>query len=135
MPRKAAFGARKHRLIRTPRPAAKPSALVVAECLLDLFAGVHHKRPILHNRLTDRASLQKQELALFRAIFKTNLDFPVELHQSVPGQRFAADLDGTAAEEIDGPVSAWPGRGYCPSRTWRHFYRPHGDGAIRLRRP
>src|SRR4051812_24252150 len=43
-------------------PAPELRALVVAERLLQLGAGVHDERPILGNRLADRTSLQKQDL-------------------------------------------------------------------------
>src|SRR3954469_6857669 len=57
-----ALGARVHRVVRRPRPAAEPGALVVEERLLDLLASVHHERTMLHHRLADRLALQDEQL-------------------------------------------------------------------------
>ena len=50
----------------SPRNHAESAALVIDERLLDLFAGVHHERTVLHHRFVDGLAAQDQELG-FRA--------------------------------------------------------------------
>ena len=56
---------RVHRIIGGPWPSTKTGPPVVAERLLDSGLIVHDERPVLSDRLTDRPSLQKQDLRAF----------------------------------------------------------------------
>ena len=49
------------RVVRGPGPPAEVGLLAVVAGLPDLGLGVHHERPVLHDRLSDRAPLQHQE--------------------------------------------------------------------------
>src|SRR5262245_43690539 len=135
VPRKPTFGSRKHGFVRRPGPASKTRSLIIAKCLVDLLARVHHERPILHDWLTDWPTLQQEELALVRPVFKSDCNFSVELYGGVSCERFAADFYGIAAEKVNRPIRTRPGSRHRPLRPRRHFDRPNSDVTLRMRRP
>ena len=51
-----------HRVVGRPRPSTEARAAVVGEGLLDARLVVHHERPVLRDRLTDRPALQHEHL-------------------------------------------------------------------------
>src|SRR5262245_46567101 len=102
--REAALSSWKHRLVRRPGPTAETCPLVVAKCLLDLVASIHHKRTVLRDRLANGASLQKQKAALSSAVLNYGIDIGVQLNGRKAVQRLSADLHGLAAIEIERAV-------------------------------
>src|ERR1700752_3630080 len=89
------------RRILRPWPATKVRALIVAERGLQLFTRVHDKGAVLSDRLTDRSSLQEQDIG--RAVDGLDLDRLVGLH--LHGRRTRHESAGNAQrgsrEEIE----------------------------------
>src|SRR5262245_44857147 len=102
----AAFGAREHRLVRRPWPAAEARTLVIGKRLMDLIARVHDKRSVLRNRLADGLALQQQKLAGVGTIFKRDVAGCLEVNGNMAIERLILDPHRTAAEKIQRATGA-----------------------------
>jgi hypothetical protein len=107
-----------HRAVVVPRPSAEAGALVVGECLLDLGARVHHERPVLGDRLADRAALQDE--AFDRRVAGAQFDLDLAVHDGTGRRRdlMAADRHRVALEEVHPADHSFvPRPGHRPRRT------------------
>src|SRR6516164_8452115 len=78
--REPAFAPRVHWRVIRPRPAAKLSAPVIGESLLQFGTRIHNERPVLSDRFADRPSLKQENFDAAVRRFDWNLGVSADLN-------------------------------------------------------
>src|SRR4051794_12289169 len=124
------------RALGRPGPAAEAGALVVGGRLRDALAVVHDERPVLLDRLADRAALEHEDLDA--AVAGDELDRDVAVHDgaSVLPDLVSTDRDPGAVVRVqraDGGGAC--SRGQRPRRARVHADHPDRDVGLGARGP